>query len=63
MKIAYLTNQYPHVRHTFIRREIVGLEAHGVAVKRATRALADERFVEDLIAFADPDGNRISVVS
>ena len=34
MKIAYLTNQYPHVRHTFIRREIVALEAHGVDVLR-----------------------------
>lgn len=34
MKIAYLTNQYPHVRHTFIRREIVGLEQHGVTVLR-----------------------------
>jgi glycosyltransferase involved in cell wall biosynthesis len=34
MKIAYLTNQYPHVRHTFIRREIVALEAHGVEVLR-----------------------------
>jgi len=34
MRIAYLTNQYPHVRHTFIRREIVGLEGHGVEVVR-----------------------------
>jgi glycosyltransferase involved in cell wall biosynthesis len=34
MKIAYLTNQYPHVRHTFIRREIVALEALGVEVMR-----------------------------
>jgi glycosyltransferase involved in cell wall biosynthesis len=34
MRIAYLTNQYPHVRHTFIRREIVALEAHGVEVLR-----------------------------
>jgi glycosyltransferase involved in cell wall biosynthesis len=34
MKIAYLTNQYPHVRHTFIRREIVALEGHGVEVER-----------------------------
>ena len=34
MRIAYLTNQYPHVRHTFIRREIVALEAHGVEVVR-----------------------------
>jgi glycosyltransferase involved in cell wall biosynthesis len=34
MKIAYLTNQYPHVRHTFIRREIVALESLGVEVLR-----------------------------
>src|SRR4051812_42790010 len=34
MRIAYLTNQYPHVRHTFIRREIVALEGHGVDVVR-----------------------------
>jgi colanic acid/amylovoran biosynthesis glycosyltransferase len=34
MRIAYLTNQYPHVRHTFIRREIVALEAHGVEIIR-----------------------------
>jgi glycosyltransferase involved in cell wall biosynthesis len=34
MNIAYLTNQYPHVRHTFIRREIVALEALGVEVLR-----------------------------
>lgn len=34
MKVAYLTNQYPHVRHTFIRREIVALEAHGIEVLR-----------------------------
>ena len=34
MNIAYLTNQYPHVRHTFIRREIAALETMGVAVTR-----------------------------
>lgn len=34
LKIAYLTNQYPYVRHTFIRREIVALEALGVEVSR-----------------------------
>jgi colanic acid/amylovoran biosynthesis glycosyltransferase len=34
MKIAYFTNQYPHVRHTFIRREIAGLVAHGVDIVR-----------------------------
>ncbi len=34
MKVAYLVNQYPHVSHSFIRREIAGLEAAGVAVER-----------------------------
>jgi colanic acid/amylovoran biosynthesis glycosyltransferase len=34
MKVAYLVNQYPHVSHSFIRREIAGLEACGVAVER-----------------------------
>ena len=34
MKIAYLTNQYPHVRHTFIRREIAALESLGVEIAR-----------------------------
>lgn len=34
MRVAYLTNQYPSVSHTFIRREIEGLEALGVAVER-----------------------------
>jgi glycosyltransferase involved in cell wall biosynthesis len=32
--IAYLINHYPTVSHSFIRREIVGLEAAGVAVRR-----------------------------
>ena len=34
LKVAYLVNQYPHVTHTFIRREIVALEAQGVTVER-----------------------------
>jgi colanic acid/amylovoran biosynthesis glycosyltransferase len=32
--IAYLTTEYPHVSHTFIRREITGLEALGYDVAR-----------------------------
>lgn len=46
MKIAYLTNKYPHVRHTFIRREIVGLVKHGVDVKRYTIRQSDEDLVD-----------------
>jgi glycosyltransferase involved in cell wall biosynthesis len=34
MKVAYIVNQYPHVSHSFIRREIAGLEADGVDVAR-----------------------------
>ncbi len=34
MRVAYLTNQYPKVSHTFIRREIVELEKQGVEVLR-----------------------------
>jgi 2,3-dihydroxybiphenyl 1,2-dioxygenase len=35
------------------------LERAGIAVARASRALADERRVKDLIVFADPIGNRL----
>lgn len=34
MTIAYLINQYPKVSHSFIRREIGGLEAMGITVAR-----------------------------
>lgn len=34
LHIAYLVNQYPAVSHSFIRREILALEAQGVAVQR-----------------------------
>ena len=34
MKIAYLINQYPKVSHSFIRREIAGIEASGIRVMR-----------------------------
>lgn len=34
MRIAYLTNQYPMVSHTFIRREILELERQGAQVDR-----------------------------
>ncbi|MGF1512525.1 MAG: glycosyltransferase family 4 protein [Elainellaceae cyanobacterium] len=32
--IAYLVNQYPKVSHSFIRREVLSLEAHGLTVMR-----------------------------
>ncbi len=34
MRIAYLTHQYPKVSHSFVRREIAGLEALGHTVLR-----------------------------
>src|SRR5262245_21211452 len=34
MRVAYLANQYPSVSHSFIRREILALERHGVEVVR-----------------------------
>lgn len=34
MKIAYLINQYPKVSHSFIRREIFGLESSGLEIVR-----------------------------
>ena len=34
MRIAYFTNQYPAVSHTFIRREIQALETLDVSVVR-----------------------------
>src|SRR5262245_22503259 len=43
MRIAYFTNQYPAVSHTFIRREIHALEALGVTIVRyALRGSPDE---------------------
>ena len=47
MKIAYLTNQYPRVSHTFVRREIealetLGLEVDRYAIRGAPEGLADE---------------------
>jgi hypothetical protein len=34
IRVAYLTNQYPAPSHSFIRREIVALEARGNTVLR-----------------------------
>ena len=43
MAIGYLVNQYPKVSHSFIRREILALEAQGVEVARfGIRPCADE---------------------
>ncbi len=48
LKVAYLVNQYPKVSHSFIRREILGVEASGVQVSRfAIRACREELVDED----------------
>jgi glycosyltransferase involved in cell wall biosynthesis len=36
MRVAYVVNRYPAVSHTFIRREIEGLEAEGIEVVRVS---------------------------
>lgn len=42
MRVAYLINQYPKVSHSFIRREILALEALGTSVLRvASRGWRD----------------------
>jgi glycosyltransferase involved in cell wall biosynthesis len=46
MKIAYLINQYPHVRHTFIRREVVGVEQHGLSVERFSIRASTDKLVD-----------------
>jgi glycosyltransferase involved in cell wall biosynthesis len=43
VRIAYLTNQYPKVSHTFIRREIVALESEGVEVERYSVRRTNEK--------------------
>jgi colanic acid/amylovoran biosynthesis glycosyltransferase len=49
VKVAYFVNQYPKVSHTFIRREILALEAVGVQVERfALRGWADRSLVDPL---------------
>jgi colanic acid/amylovoran biosynthesis glycosyltransferase len=44
VKLGYLTNQYPKISHTFIRREINALEAQGVDVTRFSIRRAREPF-------------------
>ena len=43
MSIAYLINQYPKVSHSFVRREIAGVEACGIPVARISiRSIGSE---------------------
>ncbi len=53
MRIAYLINQYPKVSHSFIRREIAGLEAVGLEITRfsirsCSNELVDEADISEL---------------
>ncbi len=47
MKVAYLVNQYPKVSHSFIRREILGVEQYGVDVHRFAIRACREELVDD----------------
>jgi glycosyltransferase involved in cell wall biosynthesis len=46
MKVAYFTNQYPSVSHTFIRREIAALEEIGIEVERFSIRPPPEQLVD-----------------
>jgi colanic acid/amylovoran biosynthesis glycosyltransferase len=46
VKVAYLVNKYPKVSHSFIRREILALEAAGVAVERFSIRSCESELVD-----------------
>ena len=48
MTIAYLVNQYPKVSHSFIRREIAGVEACGIEVKRFALRSCSAELVDEV---------------
>lgn len=48
MRIAYLTNRYPAVSHSFIRREIEAIEAEGTVVCRFSVRAADKNNLPDV---------------
>lgn len=48
MRVAYLTNQYPKVSHTFIRREIAAIEERGFEVERFSIRPTPDRLVDPL---------------
>jgi glycosyltransferase involved in cell wall biosynthesis len=61
--VAYLTNQYPAVSHTFIRREILALERLGIEVRRfamrgwdAPLADAEDHAEREKTRYAQQDG-------
>ena len=48
MTIAYLVNQYPKVSHSFIRREIAGIEAMGIKVARFSIRSCSAELVDEV---------------
>ena len=48
MKVAYLTNQYPKVSHTFIRREIAAVQERGIDVARFSIRRSPDELVDSL---------------
>ena len=48
MTIAYLVNQYPKVSHSFIRREIAGVEVGGITVKRFSIRSCGSELVDEV---------------
>jgi glycosyltransferase involved in cell wall biosynthesis len=50
LHVAYLVNHYPAVSHSFIRREILALEARGVAIERMALRGWDTALVDPLDA-------------
>jgi len=46
LTIAYLVNQYPKVSHSFIRREILGVEACGINILRFSIRSCEDELVE-----------------
>lgn len=58
LNIAYLTNQYPKVSHSFIRREIFGIEACGLQIRRfSIRSCADE--LVDQVDISEAEKTRV----
>jgi glycosyltransferase involved in cell wall biosynthesis len=47
MRVAYLTNQYPAPSHSFIRREIIALEARGNTVLRYALNYRENELVDE----------------
>jgi glycosyltransferase involved in cell wall biosynthesis len=58
MRVAYLTNVYPKLSHTFIRREIAAIESEGFEVLRISIRATDDR----ILSQADAEEREKTVV-